>query len=71
MDRHQYYSTADILEGKPIRDDLVELCRKHDLGSRNGGWSAEQVALYLQASLHALHQVGPERWNGHIRREGN
>lgn len=65
------YNTREIMEGVPVRDDLIELCRKHDLGSRNGGWSAEQVALYLHASLHALYQISPERWAGHMPREEN
>lgn len=59
------YSTVERMEGRPIRDDLVELAKLHSLGSRNGGWSAEQVALYLDASLHALYQISPERWSGH------
>lgn len=57
------------MEGKPLRDDLIELCRKHDLGNRHGGWGAEQVALYLVSSLHALYQISPERWAGHKPRE--
>lgn len=71
MSHPQNYSDIERMEGKPVRDDLIELCRKHNLGSRNGGWSAEQVALYLQASLHALHQISPERWSGHTQRAGN
>jgi hypothetical protein len=65
------YSQIEIMEGKPVRDELVALVRKHDLGSRCGGWSTEQVALYLEASLHALLQISPERWNGHTPRAGS
>jgi hypothetical protein len=62
------YNAMEVLEGRPIRDDLTALAQKHDLGGRNGGWSAEQVALYLDASLHAMRQISPERWNGHVPR---
>ncbi len=59
------YSTTDQLEGKGLRDDLIALAELHDLGAENGGWSSAQVALYLDASLHALRQISPERWAGH------
>lgn len=64
----KYYNPIERMEGKPIRDDLIELAQKHDIGPRCGGWSAEQVGLYLHASLHALHQISPERWAGHTPR---
>jgi len=55
------YSHIEVMESKPVRDDLVALAELHDLGSRHGGWMAEQVALYLHSCLHALYQISPER----------
>lgn len=64
------YSAVEVAEGKPLRDDLTAVADQHGLGGRCGGWSAEQVALYLTASLHALHQISPERWSNHHPRSG-
>lgn len=55
------YDAVGELEGRPLRDDLIRLAEVHELGEKHGGWSAEQVALYLDASLHALRQIGPNR----------
>lgn len=61
------YGTAETLERKPFRDDLIALAELHGLEARTGGWTAEQVALYLDASLHALYQISPLQQHFRIR----
>lgn len=54
------YNALEIAEGRPMRDDLTALCEKHQIG-KTWGFTPEQVALYLESSLHALYQVSPKR----------
>jgi hypothetical protein len=61
------YGNVDRMEGKPFRDDLVALAELHGLEAKTGGWTAEQVALYLNASLHALYQISPLRQHDQAR----
>lgn len=54
------YNTTEIMEGKPIQDDLIALCEKHNIGER-WGFTPKETALYLHACLHPLYQISPKR----------
>lgn len=54
------YGTIAQLENHALRDDLIALAELHDLGRKNNGFTSEQIALYLQSSLDALRQIGPD-----------
>lgn len=50
------YSEIETMEGRPVFDGFLELVEKNGL-HKASGFTAPEVALYLQAQLHPLYQI--------------